>query len=98
MIAHAQGSATLKMATKGHESHSGWEGTQIASEGSIRWPGSKRGLRKGVLDRCAEANGMNYNETECHVPTLPAMISGGGRGLWQSERKTMEREQTGGCG
>ena len=39
-------------------------------EGNVDWPESRRALRKGVggLDRWAEANGMNYNETECRFP------------------------------
>ena len=68
--ANAEISATLKMATKGHKSKNGREVTQIASEGSADWPESRRALKKSVggLDCWAEANGMNYNETECHIP------------------------------
>ena len=42
----------------------------IALDRSINWPGSRRALRKDVsrLDRRAEADGMNYNDTERRVP------------------------------
>jgi len=42
----------------------------ITLDGSINWPGSRRALRKDVgrSDCWAEADGMNYNETECRVP------------------------------
>ena len=86
------------MATKGHESESGLEGTQMASEGSVDWPGSRRALRKGAggLDRWAEADGMNCNETERRIPHVACDDLG--RGLWQSDRKIMERERSGDSG
>ena len=100
MNANAEIGATLKMDTKGHESKSGWEGKQVTSEGNVDWPGSRRALRKGVggLDRWAEANAMNYNETECRFPHVACDDLGRWRGWCQSERKTMERERTGGYG